>query len=169
MKIVIGSLNKTKVNAVKTVFEKEEILTVEVPSGVSAQPVGDEETLQGATNRARGARKTSQNSIGIGLEGGVMFLHEELYLCNWGAIVTPDGKLFTAGGARIQLPRSFIEPIEDGIELSDVMNDYAQKSDIRHHEGAIGIFTNGQILRDEMFAHVVTLLKGQMDFWSKEE
>jgi len=45
------------------------------------------------------------------------------------------------------------------------MDDYTRKKNIRHHEGAIGIFTNGKMLRKDMFAHVVILLRGQLEYW----
>lgn len=165
MKIVVGSLNQTKVNAVTALFKDAHVLSETVPSYVSAQPIGDEETKDGAMNRAQNAANLYPGSYGIGLEGGVMFLQEKLYLCNWGALATPQGKIYTASGARIQLPDEFIEPLTNGKELSEVMDDFTQKQGIRHHEGAIGIFTNGEILRHEMFSHVVALLKGQLAYW----
>lgn len=169
MKIVIGSLNETKVKAVKDVFSEAEVIAESVPSDVSAQPIGDEETELGAINRARKAKELHPNSIGIGLEGGVMYLHNDLYLCNWGALVSEERQVFTASGAKIKLPAEFINKIELGFELSEIMDDYTTKKNIRHHEGAIGIFTNGKILRKDMFAHVVSLLRGQMEYWEKAD
>src|SRR5690625_1794522 len=167
MKIVIGSFNETKVGAVKAIFPNEEVIPASVPSGVSVQPVGDEETKEGAVHRAQLAQQLYPASIGIGLEGGVMYLNQELYLCNWGALALNNGTVFAASGARIKLPDSFKSKIEKGYELSDVMNEYTSKQTIRHHEGAIGIFTNGLMLRKEMFKHAVTLLKGQLEYWNK--
>lgn len=165
MKVIVGSKNKTKVEAVKSIFTDVSIIAKEVPSNVSAQPIGDEETLQGAMNRAKAARKLEKNCIGIGLEGGVMYLNDDLYLCNWGALADQYGEIFTASGARIKLPKSFHEKIDSGMELSEIMNEYTKRHDIRHKEGAIGIFTNHLVLRSEMFSHVVKLLKGQMEYW----
>ncbi|MEI3613495.1 DUF84 family protein [Pseudogracilibacillus sp. SO30301A] len=167
MRIVIGSLNETKINAVKKVFPEAEIIADSIPSNVSAQPIGDEETELGAINRAKNAHHFHQNSVCIGLEGGVMLHRGELLLCNWGALVTADGKTYTASGARIKLPNNFKNKIEQGLELSEIMDNYIKKKHIRHHEGAIGIFTNGRMLRMDMFSHVVTLLRGQMEYWSK--
>lgn len=164
MKIVVGSLNQTKIKAVQAVFKEADVLAKAVPSGVRRQPIGDEETLQGAINRARYSIENYPYDIGIGLEGGVLFLGEGLYLCNWGALIMSNGKVFTAGGARILLPNEFKTRIENGVELSDVMDEYTKKKGIRHHEGAIGIFTNRRVLRHEMFTHIVTLLKGQMEY-----
>jgi len=167
MKIVIGSLNETKVGAVEKIFPDKEVIAVSVPSGVSSQPVGDEETREGAVHRAQLAQRHYPNSVGIGLEGGVMYLKQELYLCNWGALLARNGEVFTASGARIKLPASFKNKIDEGEELSDIMNEYTSRQNIRNHEGAIGIFTNQKMLRKEMFAHVLTLLRGQMEYWKQ--
>lgn len=165
--VVVGSLNKTKVNAVHSIFSEATIVPTSVASDVSLQPVGDEETLKGAMNRAKNAQALYPNSIAIGLEGGVMHIADQLYLNNWGALMTRAGKIYTAAGARIRLPDSFIAQIEAGNELSDVMNAYTKKEGIRHHEGAIGIFTNHEVDRAAMFTHIVALLKGQMNYWDQ--
>src|SRR5690625_1056794 len=165
MNIVIGSLNETKINAVKKVFPEANLSASSVPSGVSLQPVGDEETYEGAVNRAKHAQERYPNHIGIGLEGGVMKLKHDLYVCNWGALATTEGDIYVASGARIKLPRQFAAKIDEGLELSEIMDDYTRKKNIRHHEGAIGIFTNGKMLRKDMFAHVVILLRGQLEYW----
>ncbi|MFD0770537.1 DUF84 family protein [Bacillus sp. CGMCC 1.60114] len=161
MRVAVGSKNQTKVNAVQQVLPDAEMISLSVPSHVSAQPFSDEETLQGASNRAKLALAEGKVDIGIGLEGGVMHTEHGLFMCNWGALATKEGKLFTAGGARMRLPDEFIQPLEEGKELSEVMEDYTKRHDIRSHEGAIGIFTNNYVDRTDLFVHVVKLLVGQ--------
>ncbi|SFJ88039.1 MULTISPECIES: DUF84 family protein [unclassified Bacillus (in: firmicutes)] len=161
MKVAVGSKNKVKVNAVQQVLTEAEIVSLSVPSHVPAQPFSDEETLQGASNRAKLALAEGKADIGIGLEGGVMHTDHGLFMCNWGALATKEGKLFTAGGARMKLPDEFIQPLEEGKELSEVMEDYTKQRDIRSNEGAIGIFTNNYVDRTDLFVHVVKLLVGQ--------
>lgn len=163
-KIVVGSTNKTKVGAVKEHFHAHDVEAYDASSGVSSQPKSDEETRLGAYNRAKNARSLYENCIGIGLEGGVMQLADKLYLCNWGVLIDENNNMFTASGARIELPNIFIEQIEAGKELSDIMEQYTKKKGIRHYEGAVGIFTNGRILRQQLFEHVVLLLKGQFEY-----
>ena len=51
-KIYIGSKNPAKIAAVEEVFINYSIISQDVDSGVSCQPIGDEETIQGALNRA---------------------------------------------------------------------------------------------------------------------
>jgi len=165
MKITIGSKNPTKIKAVQDVFKTAEITSLDVLSGVSSQPFSDEETRTGAINRATSCAKSIPNSVGIGLEGGVMYIEDQLFLCNWGALVTPDQNVYTASGARILLPNEIAEQLKQGYELGNLMDDYALKKDVSKKEGAIGIFTNNLITRKEMFKHVVMLLRGQWDYW----
>ncbi|WP_156291528.1 DUF84 family protein [Oceanobacillus salinisoli] len=168
MKIVIGSKNPTKINAVKEIFAEADVSEMDVPSKVSAQPFSDEETRIGAINRAKQCKDSASQTIGIGLEGGVMYVEDELYLCNWGALVTEDERVFTASGARITLPKEIDEQLRRGLELGEIMDEYAKREEVRKKEGTIGIFTNDLISRQEMFCHVVQLLRGQWEYWSKQ-
>ena len=76
--VVIASRNVVKINAAKRAFEtvfrhyqsvlsthgeercptEFEFVSVDAPSGVSAQPMGNEETLKGALNRVAHIEKT---------------------------------------------------------------------------------------------------------------
>lgn len=168
MKIIIGSTNQAKVEAVRGNFTDCDLEGIEVASKVSSQPFSDEETLEGAINRARECANSEKGVIGIGLEGGVMEIENDLYLCNWGALVDTQENLFTASGARVPLPDEIADELHKGRELGDVMDEYAERTGIRQKEGAIGIFTNELIDRTNMFAHVVLLLKGQYLFHHKK-
>lgn len=167
MKILVGSNNPTKIQAVKNVFPAAEIGNLDALSKVSAQPFSDEETMEGAINRARECA-AAEACIGIGLEGGVMEINGEMYLCNWGALVDENERVYLASGARIPLPQEVTEQLKNGIELGEVMDEYASKKDVRSNEGAIGIFTKEEINREEMFTHVIKLLKGQYSFYAEK-
>lgn len=167
MKIIIGSKNLTKIKAVENVFLDEDVISLDVPSDVSVQPFSDEETMMGATNRAKNCR--SSDAVGIGLEGGVMYLENQLFLCNWGALATPDKKVFTASGARIPLPDEIEVQLKAGFELGDLVDIFAERHGLRNKEGAIGVFTNGQVTRQGMFTHIVQLLYGQWKYHKQKE
>ncbi|MFK2824704.1 DUF84 family protein [Bacillus sp. B190/17] len=165
MKLAIGSLNKAKKLAVERVVKEAglemDIVTLSVPSGVKEQPFSDEETRWGAINRATRVLSEGNADIGIGLEGGVMETAEGLFLCNWGALAVKNQPVMTAGGARILLPQEIADCLRSGEELGPVMDRFTTREGIRHSEGAIGVFTNGLVTRDEMFVHVAKLLLGQ--------
>jgi inosine/xanthosine triphosphatase len=164
MKIIIGSKNPAKIDAVKQVFSMKdfEFITMNVSSGVSEQPFSDEETVNGAINRATQALVQGDGQIGIGLEGGVQETPFGLFLCNWGALVTSQAEApIIAGGARILLPDTIAVELRNGAELGPTMDDFTKKQNIGKGKGAIGIFTAGVVNRAEMFSHVTSLLYGQ--------
>jgi inosine/xanthosine triphosphatase len=160
--IALGSTNKAKISAVEQVVQSFEmkVLPISVPSGVSPQPLSDEETLAGARQRARLAREKANADFGIGLEGGVVITPQTLFLCNWGALTDGTYEVI-AGGARIPLPEEFRKPLMAGVELGVLIDQYAQKHDVRNHEGTVGILTNGILTRAQLFAQVTQLLIGQ--------
>lgn len=162
MNIAIGSKNPAKIQAISEVFSTDSVSSVDVASQVSAQPLSDEETRRGAMNRAIQCVQSDASDMGIGLEGGVMYMEGQLYLCNWGALAIKDKEIITASGARIALPDEFDHELKRGMELGDLMDVYVERKDVRKNDGAIGVLTNGLIKRKEMFVHVVRLLKGQL-------
>ncbi|MEH7513852.1 DUF84 family protein [Gottfriedia acidiceleris] len=168
MKIIIGSLNPTKVGAVKKVFKEFNVEGLNVSSNVSNQPLTDQETMHGAINRAHNARVAGESEIGIGLEGGVIIENDRLFLCNWGALVY-ENEVILASGAKILLPSEFINELRNGTELAVLMERYTNEKDIRSKEGAVGVFTNGRITRTEIFEHISELLLGQYEFKKRKE
>lgn len=162
-------MNNTKVEAVKEVFPSDQVLSYSAESSIAAQPFSDEETRTGAINRAKECVVMAPDAMGIGLEGGVMDIKGQLFLCNWGALIDLKKRVHTASGARILLPNEISESLRDGVELGDAMDAYAEIEGVRHNAGAIGIFTNNLVSRKDMFLHVVTLLRGQWEYWHESD
>lgn len=169
MEFIIGTKNKAKIKAARetlaTHFPTAKILYEEVGSGVSEQPFGEEETRLGAINRALRASSLNEGTVGIGLEGGVRMLEGQMYLCNWGALVLPDGTKFTASGAQIPLPPTIAAELLAGKELGPVVDHYFKAAGIRNKEGAMGILTAGVVNRDDLFTHICQLLIGQLNYF----
>lgn len=169
LKIAVASKNPAKVKSVNDVCTElgilAEITAAETDSGVSAQPFSLSETRLGAVNRATAALGSGAD-LAVGLEGGVFELEGALYLCNWGALATAEGGVYTAAGAQIPLPDSIAEKLLAGYELGPVMDNFADETGVRNHKGAIGILTADGVNRGEMFGHVVKLLIGQWRFYS---
>ena len=106
---VVGSTNPVKVQAVldgaTTMLGETTVTSVDVPSGVSAQPIGDDEMIAGAINRAKAALQTNgAATFGVGLEGGVVDRVEGLFASAWCAIVHADGRMGLASTGHFQLP-----------------------------------------------------------------
>lgn len=172
MHYILGSQNPAKIQAVTEVLqtygENVRVSSLEVPSAVSAQPFGDEETRRGAINRASACMQSETGAIGIGLEGGVRKVEEQLFLCNWGALVLPDGTLFTAGGGQIPLPPALADFIEQGMELGEAVDTYVGRTGIRSKEGTVGVLTADAVSRSALFVHVMELLMGQMNYYLRQ-
>ncbi|MBA4603529.1 DUF84 family protein [Thermoactinomyces mirandus] len=168
MIIAVGSTNPAKVNAVRETWQElvpdVTVLSASIPSGVRNQPFSDDETIQGAIHRARQAKKELNADVGIGLEGGVVETPFGLFLCNWSALADENDQCLIAGGARIPLPDQFRAPLHEGRELGPIMDEYSKQTGIRHHQGAIGVFTNGLVDRKEMLIHLCKILLGQYQF-----
>ena len=88
--IIVASTNPVKIQASLSGFEKmfpyDSFIArgIAVPSGVAHQPMTDEETLQGAMNRASNARTSdSQAAFWVGIEGGCEEKHGELWTFAW--------------------------------------------------------------------------------------
>lgn len=162
--IAIGTKNPAKVHAVQDTLLSEpvEFVSVEAPSGVSCQPYSDEETRQGAINRAKAALAETGADLGFGLEGGVSETDSgSLLLCNWGALVDTKGRVWEASGLRIPVPSDVSIALSRGQELGTIMNARANEEGTSKREGAVGAFTANWVTRKEMFSHIVKALYGQ--------
>lgn len=157
MLIVLGSENKAKLRACQMVVDRlfpgASILCIKVPSGVSDQPKSDEETMRGAVNRARAAREAHDADFGIGMEGGYQQIGGQHFECGWMAVIDREGRVGLGTSARFELSQKIHERLEAGLELADVIDEIAGRSDIRNQEGAMGVLTNGHLPRDMAYSH----------------
>ncbi|MDI9259235.1 inosine/xanthosine triphosphatase [Alicyclobacillus sendaiensis] len=155
IRVALGSLNRAKREAVERALAafgvRGEIECVDVPSGVRAQPLTDEETRRGAVERAKRARRAMGADLGVGLEGGVEETEHGMMLVNWAAVAYGDDQVAVGGGLRLMLPDEIAQGIRAGMELGDVMDAWMGTTGLRHGEGAIGALTGGRITRSGMF------------------
>ena len=140
---------------VERIWPDAVIHAVGVPSGVSAMPMSDTETITGARNRAIAARKQLDANLGIGLEGGVHPESSGLMLQGWVVVVDQDGREGVGGAARLPLPKTIANRVRAGEELGLVMDDILGQNNIKQKEGAVGVLTAGLVLRHETFAVAV--------------
>jgi inosine/xanthosine triphosphatase len=158
-KVAVGSRNPAKLQAVRqalqSVWPEAVIEGVDVPSGVSAMPLSDEECLRGARNRAVAARQALSAGIGIGLEGGVSQEGAGLMLMGWVAVSAADGREGIAGTARLPLPQPIAERVLAGRELGPLMDELLGEHKSNHRGGAIGALTGGKVLRSEAFTMAI--------------
>ena len=162
-KIVVASQNPVKIEAAlrgfRKVFPDEEFVAegVRVPSGVSVQPMTDSETLQGALNRADGARKlVPEADYWAGIEGGVEEHGDEIVAFAWIVVCT---KNHTGRGrsAAFFLPQSITELVRQGKELGDADDIVFQRNNSKQANGAIGILTGDAVDRTDLYEMAVIM------------
>src|SRR4029453_12172991 len=99
----VGSTNPVKVAAVSAVLARSGctayVEAMAVPSGVRDQPVGDAETILGATQRAQAALRATGADLAIGIEGGVVEEAGHMRTCAWAAVVGWGGRVGVGGAA----------------------------------------------------------------------
>lgn len=165
MKVLVGSVNPVKVGAVRDVFEPHfpgvEVAGIEAPSGVAAQPVGDD-TFAGAENRARAlAGRHAERALGaefcVGLEGGIAQFYGRWFA--FGAICIADaaGRLGFGVSPLFELPQEIVVALLKGDELGHVMDRLAGEHNTKQRGGAVGILTGGRITRRELYAQGVAM------------
>ncbi|MBF6593662.1 MAG: DUF84 family protein [Thermaceae bacterium] len=158
--VIVGSTNPAKLNPARAVFAEVfglETLGIDVPSGVPEQPVGYEETLLGAKNRAEAALRQPGATWGVGLEGGVEFNGYGGWLFNIAYVVREDGRSGFARGGSILLPPEVAARVRLGEELGHVIDDVARLKDSKKAGGAVGFLTLGRVERAEFWRHTLEL------------
>ena len=166
MKIIVGSKNPNKVEAVREVFTELfpndlEVVGIEVDSNINDQPITMEETIRGAMNRATSAFLDCDLSIGI--EGGLMEVpHSKSRYMQFEACVLFDGTDCYLGLTGLfAIPNQIIEIIKkEGINLSYALlkHGYTDSEYIGHEQGVIGLFTKGKIDRKEFTKQAVEMM-----------
>jgi len=157
----VGSTNPAKLEAVHRALARLApgcaVQGVAVPSGVAAQPIGDDQTRAGAMARARAALERSGADIAFGLEGGVVFEADVPWLVSWVAAVDREGRTGEASGLRMPLPRSAAARLRSGAELGDVIDDLFDVHLSKQQTGAVGLLTEGFVTRSDAFADLVAM------------
>jgi inosine/xanthosine triphosphatase len=157
----VGSTNPAKIEAVRLALARLApgcaLEAVEVPSGIAAQPVGDQATREGARNRARGALATTRAEVAFGLEGGVIHEPPVVWLVSWVSAIARDGRSGDASGLRMELPTSVARRLAAGDELGTVIDDLFAVRASKQHTGAVGLLTEGFITRADAFADLVAM------------
>lgn len=162
-RIVVASRNPVKANAAGNAFARIfpqrafDLLQITVPSGVSDQPMTDEETLQGATVRAANARKVRPDGdFWVGIEGGIEDSKLGMMAFAWVVVLgeRSSGRGRTGG---FFLPERVAELVRQGKELGEADDIVFGRRNSKQNEGAIGLLTGGAMDRRELYEHGVVL------------
>lgn len=161
MKVLVGSENPVKIEAVKEAFEKYfddvEVIGMPVESRVPPQPVNDE-TFIGAQSRAIHLKEMNgKNNLGadyfVGIEGGIAEEFGKWFAFGAICIMNKEGNKGTGTSPHFELPKQVAEQLISGTELGDVIDELTSTENSKQHSGAIGFFTNGVMDRKELYVY----------------
>ncbi|MEM6314705.1 MAG: inosine/xanthosine triphosphatase [Planctomycetota bacterium] len=160
--VAVGSTNPVKIDAaadgLRALGFDIDAVGIDVPSGVDAQPVGDEVTLAGATHRAEAVRAASDDAVlAVGIEGGVVWRGDLLDAMAWVVMIDGEGKVGSARTATFTLPPKVTELVADGVELGEADDIVFGRRDSKRQNGAVGLLSGDAIGRRAYYAHAVTL------------
>jgi len=157
MIVAVGTTNPAKTNAVREVlgdypiFTALEIIYVQTDSGVSSQPMDEEETIQGAMNRARVAYSSiPDSSYGIGLENGLRRVpYTRTGFMNFGVCAIYDGHDFYLGESlAYEFPRKIVRLItENGFDASKAEREAGITISQDPEKGLVSFLTKDRITR----------------------
>jgi inosine/xanthosine triphosphatase len=159
MKVLVGSQNPVKLEAVKEAFSKYfnevEVLGIKVNSKVSNQPI-NEETFQGAKNRAMELVRIDQEErLGgeffVGIEGGILKLFSRWFDFSAMCITDDKGKVGYGTSPFFELPENIAESLLSGTELGDVIDYLSGEQNTKERQGAVGYFTRGVMDRKRIY------------------
>jgi inosine/xanthosine triphosphatase len=154
--IALGTKNQTKVQAVEFVlkeyedlFPRSEIIPFSVESGVSEQPIGFDEIIQGAKNRAKHAFDEAHADLSMGIEDGIAKMpHTRTGYMNFCCCAIYDGHDYVIGmSGGYEYPRDVIHKVlNEKKDITQSFNEVGLSSDsnLGSAEGAIGVLTKGR-------------------------
>ena len=162
--IWVASANPVKIQATLDAFrqvfpgEKFRIEGIPVSSGVPDQPVGVEQTLEGARNRVAALKEKQPNiDYYVGMEGGITSLEKDTFAFAWMYVETPSGKTGKAMTGYFQLPGAIQKLLEEGVELGHAIDRVFAKQNSKQKGGAVGMMTDGLIDRTAYYVHAMIL------------
>lgn len=159
MLIRIASGNPIKLSAIakvmQPIFPQAQFEPRAVASGVSDQPLGLEETMAGAKNRARSAFTLSPScQLAVALESGLIPVpHTRTGHMNLTACAIFDGReMFLGLGPAFELPEEITRlVVQEGWELDPAVRQVGLTTNKRigYDQGLIGLLSQGRVTREE--------------------
>ena len=159
MKILVGSKNPVKIDAVREAFsfyyDSLILQGISVDSNVSDQPINDE-TFIGAEYRAKELQKiNNEKSLNaeflVGIEGGIQQIYNKWFAFGCMCIIHKSGKTSFGTSANFELPKLIINQLLERKELGHVMDGIMEQENTKQKGGAISFFTNGKMNRKELY------------------
>jgi inosine/xanthosine triphosphatase len=183
--VALGSTRAPKVEALRRVLAAlaahdaalrgAELIARDVPHTAPAMPVTLDDLMQGARDRAERALRDVRDGgraadLGVGLEGGLevraLVGGRRAFLMSWAYVTNGRRGGYGCGGAIEVPPPVAAGVLDEGRELSEVVDALAAQSDTRSRQGAWGVLTAGLLDRTRSFE--LALLNAMAPFYNPQ-
>jgi inosine/xanthosine triphosphatase len=155
--LAVGTRNPIKIAAVSNVlariFRNEfQVVQVDVGSGVPRQPIGLAQTVLGAVNRARQAKKVVSGAVyGVGIEAGLTKVPKTItgyFDIQFAAVIDCKNRVTIGCGSGFEYPPKVLNDVlRSDKEIGEVMEVLSGIKDIGERMGAIGYLSHGELDR----------------------
>ncbi len=155
--VIIASKNPVKIEATKMAFKRTfpnqdfKFKGVSVKSGVSDQPKSNQESKEGANNRADNAKELfSSGDYWVGIEAGIEKTKEGMESFSW-VVIKSKEREGRAKGNIFFLPKRVAQLIEEGKELGEADDIVFNDNNSKQKNGSVGILTHDLIDRTDYY------------------
>ncbi|MDO8967693.1 MAG: inosine/xanthosine triphosphatase [Algoriphagus sp.] len=161
--VLVGSKNPVKISCTEDAFTRafnKSFLVegINAASGVSDQPMGDQETLQGAINRAKNSRDVFPEAhYWVGIEGGLDEDEAGMFAFAWIFILDTTGKTSQSKTGTFYLPAAVSKLVKEGMELGMADDTVFNQENSKQQGGSVGILTHGIVDRNEYYRQAIIL------------
>ena len=162
-RVIVASKNPVKVQATRiglsTFFPScnWDVQGHSIPSGVSDQPMSDEETRQGAVNRVHAAKNQHPDAFfWVGIEGGCCLQEDTMWVFAW-VVIGSNERIAKAKTSMFALPVGISNLVQEGYELGVATDMIFGQQNTKHSQGVVGMLSNGHIDRTEYYVQPMIL------------
>lgn len=161
--VAIGSRNPAKTKGAKDVFSRffpsSRFVEVDTSTLVRAQPVGMDQLLAGASQRAEFALSHSAAFFGVGVEAGILTIAPKQHInLQVAIIVDNEGRTGTGFSCGFPIPESFFERlVAEGKELDWYSRELTGAEKITDEEGIVYHVSKGRVSRLQMTEQCVSM------------
>ncbi|MEM0002487.1 MAG: inosine/xanthosine triphosphatase [Desulfurococcaceae archaeon] len=164
--VCIGSTNPVKIRGVVDAFSKFYVVKkakyVKVNTDVPPQPIGLDQIIKGARQRAIKCMN-QECDFGVGVEAGFYLIENEPYDVEVAYIISRDGKNSMGLSPSFPIPRGIYDSILNGEyrELDEAIEKIFNIGNIGEKEGFIGLLTKRMCERYTLsyYATLMALVK----------
>lgn len=178
MKAIIGTANPGKIEgaklALEAYFDNVEVSGFKASSKVGDQPV-NEETLEGARNRALGAMEYAKAEnidadLFMGVESGIINLYDTWFIANAAVVIDKNGYESIGYGPVFPVPNKYVKDIIE-TDFGHVVEKIFNESNLGQSVGGINGLTNHSISRIDITreAFIMALTEHTNNYWNDKE